>query len=196
MAIDGAVNGSASAASTILPGLTTTHSNAVIIVMFTCNVNCTVNSATSTHLTFTSRAFSGNFANALFEYCAIASSPLTAEAITVAGSGTTTYVEGTAFGISGAHTAACPNGPFDTNGALPWQATSGNASITTSNANDMLLVGARGGSNSCTSGFTTVVAGSFTCTQYKIVSSTQPGISVTDPNSNNGIIGDAVLQGP
>jgi hypothetical protein len=94
MAIDGAVNGSASATSKILPGLTTTHSNDVIIVMFECNVNCGSVTVTSTHLTFTARAFSGNGGNALWEYCAIASSPLTAEAITVAGSGSTTYVEG------------------------------------------------------------------------------------------------------
>jgi hypothetical protein len=197
MAIDGAVNGNANTFTKALPGLTTATANDVIIVMFECNVNCNGNqSVTSTHLTFTQRAWNGSGGNALWEFCAIASGTLSSEVITVSGlNGTTTFVEGTAFGISGAHNAACP-GPFDTNGALPYQATSGNATITTSNAADMLLAAFRTGSTCAATGFTQVGTGSFLCVLRKNVTTTQPSLTVTDPGSNNGLIGDAVIQGP
>ena len=192
LAIDGFINGHASS-SPVIVSLTTTKTNDVITVFVAQNA-CTytgISVSDTASLTWARRAtnFGSTSAN---EFSAVSSGILSSDSITVACSGAS-YLEATAFGVSGGHIAA----PYDTNGALPYQANSGNASITTSNANDMLLAFFRASTNACsTSGFAAIGTGNFSCAQYLVVSTTQSALSVTAPSGTNGVIGDALIKGP
>ena len=142
------------------------------------------------------------------EWYAIASTALSSDTITVTYSSSSTTGGITAFGISGANT----NSPFDPNLASPVTNTGSSStpsvSLTTTNANDLII-----GIVSCykSSGFSTITVGSaFTqaagpanpqCSseygvpEYETVSSTQSGLAVGFSLSSTAswsMIGDAV----
>jgi hypothetical protein len=197
LTIDGTANVANGSGTSQTITLTTSHSNDVIILMSESNGSSsgTVISGISdtAGLTWARRKTNAVGELALEEWYATSASPLSSDSITVSYNASTTYIELTAFGINGSHPAA----PFDTNVSLPGSGASGNGSITTSNANDMLIALFRQAGATCgTSGFTTVTPGSFSCSQTLVVSATQSGLTITDPDSNNGWITDAVIQGP
>ena len=188
LAIDGKVLGTASAAN-LTVSLTTTSTNDVIIVVAACNGGPVV-SVTSPNLTFTRRGgTTGGFC--IEEWWAPSSGTLSAEQIKVTQT-TSGVLAVTAFGISGANTST----PYDTHSGLPVTANGSQPSVSTSNANDIILGMFRLTSSTGTigSGFSSIENGDFMLVEYKIVSSTQTSLSVTETGTNNGAIGDAIVQ--
>ena len=193
--------------------ITTTQPNDVIILMWTQNHNHYVTGVTdSAGHTWTHRKTAlpiGDNNEALDEWWAIAPTAGTFT-ITVSESGYSSYTTtAIAFAISGANTA----NPFDSQSGLPYTSTgtSGTptvSSVTTSNANDIILglVGYRGTSTSVTaaSGYTLITSQTYGTSQqwgaaeYKIVTSTQSNAQVTwgnNPGSNDwAMIVDAVQR--
>jgi len=140
---------------------------------------------------------------------AIATSPLNSVLITVTLSGSTDDASIVAFGVSGANTGT----PWDPHPALAVAKNTASsvptASVTTNNANDMILgftgIGQAGGSStseSNTGGFTMIQQqlntangdSSLAAAEYQLVSSVQAPISVafTAANTNWVMIGDAL----
>jgi hypothetical protein len=194
LSLDGTAHGETGSAASITATLSTTKTNDIIIAVVAenaCGTDISVSDSPG-GLSWTRRAPSSPSGNTIYEFYAVSSGALSSDVITASCTGGN-YVEIWAFGVNDAHTAA----PYDTNGALPFFATSGNASITTSNANDFLIAAFRSGGSSCaTSGFATVIAGVFGCVEYSIVSATQSSLSVSAPSGTNGTIGDAIIKGP
>ena len=130
-------------------------------------------------------------------FYAIASSALSSDSITVTwNSAPTHYAVLQVFGVSGANTAS----PFDPDAGLGDFATGAYPSVTTSNANDFIYgieLTAVTGSPTAGSGFTGIesgVGGTF-ASEYKVVSATQSGLSVTfsnAPSDADGAWGDAI----
>src|SRR2546427_4700265 len=212
LALDGSAFNIASATS-VSASLTTTNANDVIYVMVTTDVG-TINTPTATGLTFSLRksVAAANGYPAISTYYAIASSTLSAKSITATAS-SNGWIIINAFGIAGAYTTA----PFDTNAAVPASATgaagTATATISTSNANDFVIgtVGDNDPTDACSSatagsGFT-VIGDSHSAvregaSEYKIVSATQTGLSVSltthcsgDSASKWTMIADAVRAG-
>jgi len=158
------IDGTATASSCTSPcttDITTSDTNDVIVVMLGFNSGVTVSSVVdsgSAGLTFSTRFACAGADRSMCEYYAIAASPLTNEPIQITGSGN---INGFIFGVNGADTAS----PFDANSGLPNEATQNSASsaactVSTSNANDMIITEvADGGVSAITNptGFSTIV---------------------------------------
>lgn len=191
-----ALDGSASINSSTTPqtiALTTTGGSGVIVVAIITNGN--ISTVTASGLTFTLRGpfVSGTAAN-VYEYTAPYSVNFSGN-ITVTMS-SNIFTTSTVFGISGAKTSSF----FDANGAVPTTATSGNVSISTSNANDFIFATYATGSGSPTAGagWTQINGSNFQLVEYQIVSATQSGLAATFTSGGpggGGII-DAIVQGP
>ena len=141
------------------------------------------------------RAVAGSGPQTIYEYYAIAANALSADAITVNFAGTASYVDLNAFGVSGANTSS----PFDSNVSVPATPATSTGSITTSNANDLIIAGYRFGSNATPAagaGWTAINAsGSYYLSEYQIVSATQAGLVATaSTGDENGGIVDAIVQ--
>lgn len=205
IAIDGSAQGAcASPCTSISTVLSTGTSPDVVIVYFGGNcggANPTANTVSDTFgLTWTKRIhlYVAGFAGWIDEWYAIAPSILNPDTIT------TTLQHpvpcGNAnmavniFAVSGASTS----NPFDPNAGLPYHQTSSGGSagffvdtvtgVSTSNANDMLIsgdfngngAGAFGGAGGFTLiASTSTTGGGETSSEYKVVSTTQSGITVT-----------------
>ena len=116
---------------------------------------------------------------------------LSADAITVNFTGTASYVDLNAFGISGANTSS----PFGT--SAPVTATTSTGALTTSNANDFVFAGYRFASDATPgagSSWTAINAGSgYYLSEYQVVSAPQTGLVATASTTDeNGGIVDAV----
>jgi hypothetical protein len=186
LSIDGTATTS-SCTSPCTTDITTSDSNDVVVVFLAFNAGVTVSSVVdsgSAGLTFNTRLACAGADRSMCEYYAIAPSPLTNEPIKITGSGN---INGFIFGVNGADTAS----PYDANAGLPNEATQNSLSsafctVSTSNANDMIITDvADGGTSAITNptGFSTIIpkaggAPSF-AGAYQLVSSTQSGTTVT-----------------
>ncbi len=157
--------------------LTTANANDVIILDIVQN-GTTVNTISDTaDLTWNLRAVAGTGSDTIYEYYAIAPNVLSADAITVNFTGTASYVDLNAFGISGANTSS----PFGT--SAPVTATTSTGALTTSNANDFVFAGYRFASDATPgagSSWTAINAGSgYYLSEYQVVSAPQTGLVAT-----------------
>lgn len=201
LAIDGNVDvGLGSAHSSIvLPALSTSGTNRLIVVVAAVNGPAVVvSSVTSTSsLTFTLRATCGGD-YPIEEWVAVAAAQLTNEVITVNYSAATTFSQANAFGISGGNTST----KYDSNGSLPATSTAdANLSISTSNANTLIIGGFRivnGVPNAPGGSWTVLSPGttSYFLTFYQIASATQSGLTVPKGagNTTNGALADAFIE--
>ena len=175
--------------------LTTSNANDVIILEIVQN-GTTVSSVSDTDgLTWYQRAVAGSGSQTIYEYYAIAPNALSADAITVDFSGTASYADLNAFGISGANTSS----PFDT--SVPTNAATSTGAVTTSNANDFIFAAYRFSTDatpSAGSSWTAINAsGGYYLSEYQITSSTQAGLVATASTTDeNGGIVDAVQAAP
>lgn len=177
--------------------LTTSNTNDVIIVDVVENSTAVASIADSAGLAWHQRAVAGSSSYPIYEYYAIAPSALTNDQITAFFSGTASYADINAFGISGADTSA----PFDASVAAPSTLAPSTGSISTGNTNDLIFAGYRFASNGTpTAGnsWTAINAsGGYYLSEYKVVSTAQNGLSAPASSSDqNGGIIDAVVQAP
>jgi len=130
----------------------------------------------------------------LVEWTAFAPAPLTGDVISfgLGAGGVGLYCEAVALAVGG-------SAGFDPNGALPDTVASGGLTLSTTNPNTLMLAAFRGGTPIASgggtgpaAGWTLGIDGDFLGVEYKIVSTAQSGITVPDPNGNNGAIGDAI----
>jgi hypothetical protein len=125
----------------------------------------------------------------LEEWYAVSNGPLSGAQITVNWLTTpTSYIVIDAFGVSGANTTS----PFDPNSGVPATASGGFASLSTSNANDMVY-GLEVTDNTSTpivgSGFSVIDTpnSSYFGSEYLITNATQASRPVNFTNSNGGV---------
>lgn len=200
LSIDGTVTGATVVANANAITLSTSDSNDVIVIYASngSNNGCVtgVSDVGGANLTWTKRKsqiFNGTF-SCLDEWYAVAPSPLVSDLITVSWS-STSVARATAFGIHGANNVT----PFDANVGLPASSgVGGSVTVSTSNANDMLIGYSSGNSAAGNpAGWSAVIAtGANANCGYDVVSSTQSSASITFQGSNGsqGIIIDAVQQ--
>jgi hypothetical protein len=191
LSIDGTAHGTTAGATTVSVTLTTSHANDVIIVFANGNGGA-ITGVTASGLTFTQRARSPSFPW-MYEFYAIAASPLSSVSITTT-QASSAFLTVDAFGISGANTVSLFDGSVVTGTIDP-------LSISTTNLNTMIIGGFReSGAQNPTqgSGYTRISGANFQLTEYKIVSGTQSGLSVSQNpgGGSNGDIADAVVQAP
>lgn len=215
LSLDGQVLSSSScSASPCTVSLTTTKTNDVIIVFaknFTGSAGGVTGISDTAGLSWAKRtatsATNGTVGN-LEEWYAVSTGILSSDTISVAWSGGV-FSRISAFGINGANTSL----PFDSNVSLPADASSISGSATslsntvsTSNANDMLIVAlACGNAVNCgatsitePSGFTQVNGYTGSDTGYNIVSAIQSSVTQTYSWSTAGsqqqlFISDAIV---
>jgi hypothetical protein len=186
----GAVN-SMGTSPCALTAMTTTAAGLVVVFYEQNGNNIGITVSGSTLGSFTQRGTTAG--NGISEWFHISSGALASETITLtAPNNPGGFCEGSAFNVKGVLTGT--NNGYDVNGALPNQVASGNGSITTSNANDFLIAGFRGGSSANVSGWNNIVTGSFLSASWLKVTTIQSPLSVPDPNTNNGGISDALVS--
>lgn len=172
---------------------TVPSTNDVIVLFIKNTTGATVSTITDvSNLTWAKRkqvAVGGGVLNAE-EWYAVSSTTQTSDVVTVNFSGATTGIRLSVLGVSGANTGT----PFDTNVSLPGSnttsaATSLAATISTTNANDMLISSTyivTSGTITRPSGFSSAISvGSFADISNQIVSSTQSSLAVTYNYSNS-----------
>lgn len=175
--------------------LTTTNPNDVIVLEVVQNGAGVKSVSDSAGLTWTLRGIAGAGSQTISEYYAIAPSALSADNITVAFNGATSYVDLNAFAVSGANTAA----PFDM--TSPAAIASGPGAVTTSNSNDFVFAGYRfeyDQTPQAGEGWTTLKsAGGYYLSEDQITSAAQTGLVATASTvDQNGGIVDAIAQKP
>lgn len=198
-AIDGTpVHKNTSGTSTTITASTSASSGRFFVAVLNNSTN--VSGVTSANVTFTRRSSvqtngditpCGAATECLEVYSGTYASALSSEVITITNSNSSGFMTIDGFAVTG------QNG-FDVNAALPWQKSTGQASITTSNANDMLICAYRfAGTASPTqgTGMTKISGADFMLTEYKTVTATQSSFSCpigTGDTDENASIGDAV----
>jgi hypothetical protein len=199
LALDGtpqSSTGSTGGTPTVTYTLTTSHANDIIIVASESN-GTIITGVTGPGLTFTRRAL--NTTQTVEEWSAVASAPLSSAPIVITYASSGSFFSACAFAISGADTSTI----WDSNVGLPVTGgTAADPTVSTTNANDIIIGIFRFGSTSDPTpgaGWTTIVApaGGFFLVQYKIVSAPQSGLTVavgTGSGDENGYIVDAVVQ--
>jgi hypothetical protein len=197
--VDSNINGNN---TSITVTLTTPSSLDIIDIFVTTNGGASgypgVSSISSSNTTGWSQRASvtSGSSHVLQEWQGKAAAPLSSEVITINLNLTSTFTTASAIAITGANQTTI----FDSNGALPATASSGNVAITTSNANDIVLAGYAFANNTTPSaggGWTQLLGANYMLVEYQIVSTTQSSLSATigtgDGDENNGI-GDAIMQ--
>jgi hypothetical protein len=176
----------------------TTHSANDVIILDIVQNGTSVSSVTdAAGLIWHQRAVAGTAGQTIYEYYAIAANALSSDAIIVNFAGAASYVDLNAFGVSGANTSS----PFDSNVSVPASPAASTGSITTSNANDLIVAGYRFGSDATPaagSGWTAINAsGNYYLSEYQVVSSTQASLVATASTADqNGGVVDAIVQAP
>jgi len=171
--------------------LTTKNANDVIVLEIVQN-GSTVSSVSDTaDLDWNLRAVAGSGSDTIYEYYAIAPNALSADAITVDFTGTASYVDLNAFGISGTNTSS----PFDT--SVPVNPATSTGTVTTTNADDLVFASYRftyDATPSAGSSWTAINAsGGYYLSEYEITSASQTGLVATASTTDeNGGIVDAV----
>jgi hypothetical protein len=189
LSLDGSASAGTNFGTTVSVSLTTSCSPDVVVVLIgedTSRATAAAATPTAQGLAFASRASLQSGSMRLWEFYAIASSPLTSRAITEVMSQQTAYTM-TAFGVCGANTAA----PFDTNTGLPkttggLSGTSHSNKVSTSGSNDFIfdLDASQGNPTYATlNGYTSVLAMQVpswmaSSAEYKVVSSAQSSTSL------------------
>src|SRR5438094_394742 len=161
LAVDGSALGSCSNSTNHCSAtLTTSFGNDVLIVYtneaLDLQTSCTFSVSDTAGLTWTARSgvvFGNGGRNQIQEFYAKSSNPLSSDTITESISGCGNEYNGlVVFAVSGANF----NSPFDSNTSLPGTANgNGNTaavSISTSNANDMIIGGSQFGANGIAAG--------------------------------------------
>lgn len=189
LALDGSAEGTGSGA-TVTATMSTSLANNIIMVSVLSNGGAVSGVSGSTLGLFTRRATNGA-ASPQETWWKLATGVLTSEVITVSAPAAFTTV--IAFAVNGSRTAS----PFDGTAVT---GTTDPLSITTTNANTMVLGCWRGGVPSMTAGagFTAIqLNADFALSEYKLLSSAQT-ISVTIGTGAGGGAGivDAIVQGP
>jgi hypothetical protein len=189
LSLDGSVSGGANFGTTVSVSLTTSCSPDVVIVLIgenTARATATAATPESTGLSFELRSSLQSGTVRLWEYYAIANSPLTSQLITETMSQQTAFTV-TAFGVCGADTGA----PFDTNSQLPkttsgFWGTSHSNSVTTSGSDDFVFdIDASQGNPAYTTldSYASILTQQVpswmaSSTEYKVVSSPQSGTTL------------------
>jgi hypothetical protein len=182
--------------SLVLPGLSTTFSNDVVYVVLVTQGGPGLN-ITGGGLTFTRRATLLGGGNTIEIWSAVASSPLSSAVFTCTSTAGPAFFTAVTFAFSGAHSAS----PFDANGAIPSTFASGaGVTITTSNAND-ILIAASANSPAIDAPYTRLspaAEANFLSVGYQIVSATQSASPVTWAGAANSAVAavDAIIKGP
>lgn len=195
MALDGSVHSNVVSATHNL-SLTTSNADCVIVAVVACNLAGGVTGISSSNTTgWTQRAVGGSGSSRIELWYGVAASALSSETITVT-IGASAYTTIDIFGISGADTTQI----YDTNAALPDVGTTTTRSITTDTADTFCIGGYRFGSTASPTegtGWTKISGAHYALTEYKIVSSTQSGLSVaigTGAGNQNGGVADAIVM--
>lgn len=175
--------------------LTTTHANDVIVVDVIENATTVAAVSDGAGLTWYLRAVAGSASQPVYEYYAIAPTALTNDNIQVSFAGTASYVDLNAFGVSGVETSA----PFDTNPSVPATHGTGPASVSTNNANDLILASYRFLYDQFPAaglGWSAInPTGGYYLSEYQITSSAQSALVANASTSDqNGGIVDAFVQ--
>lgn len=183
--------------SQALPALTTSAPGKLILFVHR-NVE-PVTSVTSSGLSWSLRtpAVGAEFENKLEEWTATANTALTSHVITVNFGASCPFMVAVVACITGCSLTS----PFDTNGSVPFSATSDPGTISTTAPTTLIIAAFRGAWDPPTvgAGWTSIhsnVVGTFTCVEYRIVSSPQTNLSVTQTNGAgfaNGVIVDALV---
>ena len=184
LGLDGHANVDTSGSSATLT-LTTSSANDVIIAMAGGQQGAAPTIGDTGGLTWILRThYDDGSKTSLYEWYAIASSPLSSDRITITSN--LGYNNYEVFGVSGANTAS----PFDPNSGLPALASSGTSgyphlSLSTSNAADFIFAGEVtsycGSSLAAGTGFTGIYTDASNqngAYEYELVSSTQSGLSM------------------
>lgn len=143
----------------------------------------------SVALSYTKRGDAGGASDEFSYWVAPSGGAQISNIITVNLNASASYLTIHAFGVEDAD-------DFDPNGALPSQGITDPRSISTDTAIAFLIHAARAsvGAPDPAAGWTTVTTGGFTAVQYKIVSATQSGLSVsTGSGTANGAVADAFI---
>jgi hypothetical protein len=185
------------ATSTTITGVSTSNANDVLL-LFSSGITggVTITSITDNSGNTATWQARTNIADPVVWYTTTTGT-LTSATITINFSGSTNS-QNAVIAISGADTAS----PFDSNGALPNLVTGFNTynTVSTSNANDILVnFYTTGGSGSTAStGFTKLIDSGtdFVLLQYRIVSATQSGVSLSLSGGSGIFTGaaDAIKQ--
>lgn len=192
LALDGSVHGNVGSAASLSVSLTTTKANDIIYVVGTTNLSTmgAIPVQDTAALTWTQRQTANGGGNFLYVFTAKSSGILTADSITFTPSGTT-FITVDAFGISGENFAS----PFDSNVSLPGTSATNTVTISTSNANDLIISAATLGSASSITppaGFTSISNANFQWVGYEIVSAIQSNLAITT-TQGAASIADAVV---
>ena len=173
--------------------MTTADANDVIILDIVQNGTTVSSVSDAAGLIWHQRAVAGTGLNTIYEYYAIAPNALSTDAITVNFTGTASYADLNAFGISGANTSS----PFDSDVPAPVTSATSTGTVTTGNANDFVFAGYRFASDTNpvagTSWTAINASGGYYLSEYQITSATQAGLVATASTADeNGGIVDAV----
>lgn len=197
LALDGSVHKNVVGPASTTVTLSTSNAGDVIVAFITINLANVASISSANTTGWTARKVQGTGTGSFIEeWRGVAASALSSEVITLSfgvGVGFTTI---DVFGISGADTTTI----YDSNAALPDGGTTGNRSITTTNANDILIAGYRFGSTANPTqgtGWTKISGADFQLTEYLIVSATQSGTAAaigTGSGDQNAGIADAIIQ--
>lgn len=196
IAFETSVHATGSGASQALPGLTTTKTNCIIVVVSEINSQFITSISDAAGLTWQSRAITGTGTD-LEMWWAKSAATLSSNVITVnmTGGGFNAI---DAFAVSGAGFAVSP---WDANGSLPVKSNA-NSTVTISTvASRAMVIGAYRFQNQSApsqgAGFTLISGADFLLTQYQIVSLPQTNLNVVTGSGGfiiNGAIGDALIE--
>lgn len=197
LALDGSAHNNSGGASSLGASLTTTNTNDIIIAVATVNGG-PVTSVSGGGLTWAKKASGtsdGGSSQFLELWYAVAAGTLSGTTITV-NQTSSSYITIDVFAISGADTATIWDGAAVTGSGAGCDPLS----ISTTNANAFIIGAYRENSASNPTegaGFTKISGADFQLAEYKVVSSTQSGLSVTQgtgAGTANAGIAVAVIQ--
>jgi|SRR5581483_3427093 len=198
LALEGTpVHNNATSGSSLVTGAFTTTVGTEVFIVATVNPQgATISSITGGGLTWAKRTSATSVGNGnIEEWAAKATGALSGVQFTINFASSVTFVTSDLFAFSGEDTSTI----WDSNGAVPANNTSNPVSISTSNANDAIIAGARMSSTASPTagtGFTRISGADFQLTEYEIVSATQSGLSCDTGGSaaSNGMVADALMQ--
>lgn len=196
LALDASVSGNSGSSGSFQVTITTTVAACVLLAFITTNGGPVTGITDSAGLTWTHRATGRSVGGETNElWYAIAASQVTSDIITVATT-SANFITVHAFAVSGADTAS----PFDGTAVTDGTAPADPLSISTTNADTMIIGGFRfsgTGSPTAGTGFTSIaaLAAGFQLAEYQIVAATQTNLDVTvgtGVGDSGGGIADAI----
>lgn len=184
-----------SGTSLALPAFSTSQACRLYLAVLW-NSDVTVTGITGGSLTWTRRASQDNGSNTRIElWSAPATGAVSSEIYAVNFSGSSSFATADVFAFSGQDTSGTP---FDSNASVPAKSATDPVSISTDNADDVIVACFRESSTANPtegSGFTKISGADYLLTEYKIVAATQSSLSCaqgTGAGDSNGCIADAL----